>query len=525
MPAFLSKLLGCQFGRFFCRNLPFLRGVIIQPMKRRASLIRWAAIGLLIMAAFLLTTELVRYGRIRSTFPTGLRVAGIPVGGLSYTAASDRLIQAYLSPIELHYAGAPIQVRPAILGFELRLDNMLAVADQQRTAESFWVGFWKYLWNQPISSRDIELQARYDDERILSFLENEVAPRYDLPSASPMPLKGEGTFNPGAAGSAIDYPVTLERVKESLASSDKRVVNIALTGTQSTRPTLAMLDFVLRDVIDNSPFDGIVELYMKDLRTGMVIHFTHSKVQGEDPLPVDISFSSWSTIKMPVLVSAFARLQPPYNQETLTELEKMVELSDNDSTDRVAASVVDRNFGPLRVTEDMQELGLVNTFWGGFFKLGSPLLQRYSTPANSRSDINTRPDPYSQTTPRDLGLLLEEIYRCAKTGGGSLPLAFYGAIDQNDCGLMLQYLEKNKLGSLIQAGIPAEGIVAHKHGWANEAHDGLIHTIGDSAIVMSPGGDFILSIFVYHPVQAIFDNANILFARLAAAAYSYFNLK
>lgn len=493
-------------------------------MRRRDSLVRWVAIGFLLMALFLTIVELVRYGQVRSTFPTGLRIAGIPVGGLSYNMASDRLIQAYLSPIELQYGDARIQVRPAILGFDIRLDNMLALADKQRTSESFWVGFWKYLWNQPISSYDIPLQAHYDDQRIHSYLESEIAPRYNLPSSSPMPLKGETTFNPGTSGSDIDYPAAIERIKETLASSSERHTQIPLTHTKTNQPTLAMLDFLLQDVIENSAFDGLVEVYMKDLGNGNVLHFTHSKIREAEPVPVNVSYSSWSTIKIPVLVSAFARIQPPYNPETLAELEKMVELSDNDSTDAVTARLIDRNFGPLRVTEDMQKLGLVNTFWGGFFKFGSPLLQRYSTPANQRTDYTTDPDPYSQTTPLDMALLLEEIYRCAENGGGSLPLAFEGQIDQQDCSLMVQYLEKNKLGSLIQAGIPAEGRVAHKHGWANEAQDGLIHTIGDSAIVYSPGGDFILSIFVYHPVQAIFDNANILFARLAAATYSYFNL-
>ena len=108
MPAFLSKLLGLPIWAFFCQNLPFLRGVIIQPMKgvHHSS---WAAIGLLIMAAFLLTTELVRYGRIRSTFPTGLRVAGIP-SGRAFLYCRHRPPDSGLSfPIELHYAGAPIQ--------------------------------------------------------------------------------------------------------------------------------------------------------------------------------------------------------------------------------------------------------------------------------------------------------------------------------------------------------------------------------------------------------------------------------
>ena len=115
-------------------------------MRKRSSLIRWAAIFTLLMTVFFTTVELVRYARVRATFPTGLRVAGVPVGGLSYEEASERLVQVYLAPIELRYRDARIQVRPATLGFRLKLDNMLAAADKQRVAEPFWSGFWKYLW-------------------------------------------------------------------------------------------------------------------------------------------------------------------------------------------------------------------------------------------------------------------------------------------------------------------------------------------------------------------------------------------
>jgi len=53
-------------------------------MRKRSSLIRWAAIFTLLMTVFLTTVELVRYARVRATLPTGLRVAVVPVGGLTY---------------------------------------------------------------------------------------------------------------------------------------------------------------------------------------------------------------------------------------------------------------------------------------------------------------------------------------------------------------------------------------------------------------------------------------------------------
>lgn len=52
----------------------------------------------------------------------------------------------------------------------------------------------------------------------------------------------------------------------------------------------------------------------------------------------------------------------------------------------------------------------------------------------------------------------------------------------------------------------------------------LLFNFSDSGIVYSPGGNFVLSIFAYHPVQIVFDEANLLFANLGDAAYNFYNL-
>jgi len=492
-------------------------------MRKRSSLIRWAAIFTLLMTVFLTTVELVRYARVRATFPTGLKVAGVPVGGLTYEEASERLVQVYLAPIELRYADARIQVRPATLGFALKLDNMLAAADKQRVAEPFWSGFWKYLWNEPISSKDIPLDAVYDDERVIAFLENEIAVRYDVPATPAMPVPGESGFYPGVSGSEMDYTISLQRINAALASNANRTVNLEIRQTRAPKPSISLLEIMLKDIINASTFDGLVELYLKDLQTGLLLHFTHSKT-GEE-VPVNVAYSSWSTINIPVLGSAVRRRSSPYDDTVRTLMEQMVERSDNDSTAALAKAVIGSTFAPLDVTKDMQALGLANTFWGGFFTLGSPLLQNFKTPANQRFDYNTEPDRYAQTTPQDLGLLLEDIYYCARDYGGSLPLVFNGEITQEECRMMVEYLGLNRIGVLLQAGVPANVTVAHKHGWAYEVDDGYIHTIADAGIVYTPGGDYVMAVFAHHPVQAVFDPVNLLVAKLSAAAYNYFNLQ
>lgn len=493
-------------------------------MRRKTSLIRWAAVGLLMMAAFFAILQLTRYAQVRAAYPTGLKVAGIPVGGLNFSTASERLVQVFMAPIEITYGSAAIQVRPATLGFELLMDNMLAAADQQRTGEPFWSGFWKFLWNRPMSTQDIPLQADFDEARITNFLLNEIAVRYNEPSTPPMPIPGEAGFYPGQTGTAIDYDVSLDRVKAALSSPNRRTANLEIETIRAARPTFDLLEYMLKDIIQNSAFDGLVEFYLKDLQTGLVVHFTESRV-GDEEIPLDVAYSSWSTIKIPVLMSAFKYLQEPYDPLVLAEIEEMVELSDNESTDSIAKKVIEQNLAPIRISEDMQTLGLKNTFWAGYFGLGSPLLQAYVTPANERTDIDTDPDRYAQTTPLDLGLLLEEIYYCAEDYGGSIPLAFDGEITQGECQLMVEYLRKNDIGVFLQAGVPASIPVAHKHGWAVEVKDGLMHTMADAGILYTPGGDYVISVFLYHPVQAIFDVANLLVANLSGAVYNYFNLQ
>jgi beta-lactamase class A len=203
---------------------------------------------------------------------------------------------------------------------------------------------------------------------------------------------------------------------------------------------------------------------------------------------------------------------------------EMIDKSDNDSTDLLAMTVIDKNLAPILVTDDMKSIGLVNTFWAGFFYQGAALLRIYETPANMRPDVITEPELYDQTTPSDLGMLLEDIYMCAQTGGGALAAVFPGEITQSECQQMVSLLAANRIGVLIEAGVPSDAQVAHKHGWAVDVTDGVIHTMADAALVYSPGGDYVLVVFLYDPVQVVFDPVNVMVAQLSQAIYNYFNV-
>jgi beta-lactamase class A len=201
----------------------------------------------------------------------------------------------------------------------------------------------------------------------------------------------------------------------------------------------------------------------------------------------------------------------------------MIVKSVNSASDWLMQNKIDRNEGPLLITEDVHMLGLDNTFLGGYFYAGAPILEVFETPANQRTDIDTEPDPYSQTTPSEIGQLLHDLYQCSYMNGGALIAAFPGEITQTECQSMINYLIQDRIALLIQSGVPDGTNVAHKHGWVTDIY-GIIHDMSDSAIVFTPGGDFIFTIYMFHPVQIVFDPANQLVKDLSRAIYNYYNI-
>jgi beta-lactamase class A len=484
------------------------------------SFLRWFSLGMIFAGVMLTVIQLVTYSRIRNNFPAGMIIGGVPVGSLNPQKAAERLTQAYGIPIELHYRDAVFQVKPALIGFELDMAAMLAAADMQRVNQPFWSAFWDHLWGRLPSSGEVPLIASVSEERLQAYIQNEIAARYDQPPTQAMPVAGSVNFTPGEPGTTLDINRTVILVKDALRSPKTRTVNLTFSPSQPSRPSLKNLEILIKQIIDLAGFEGIAEIYLLDLQTGEDLQFAYR--QGEDLIP-DISFTAASTIKIPIMVSIFRRVNEPAPENVINQIELMVERSENAPADRLMEEVIDPTLGPLFVTEDVQALGLKNTFLAGHFYPGAPLLRRFDTPANTRTDVFTGPDVYNQTTSSDIGQLLEDIYQCSETGGSALSAVFPGEISQNECRQMIEYLSLNRIGVLIQAGLPDGTRAAHKHGWINET-DGVIHTIGDVGIIYTPGGNYVLAIYIYHPNQLVWDTANLLIAQLSTAIYNYFNL-
>ena len=272
----------------------------------------------------MLIFQLISFSRIWSNYPAGLKIAGIPVGLLDRQQAAERLLEVYSQPIELHYNEAIIQLPPSTISFELDLESMLAAAEIERTRIPFWQGFWDYLWGRTGTPSDVPLRSSFSEERLRVYLQEDVALRYNQLPKPALPIPGGVTFEQGAPGTVLDIDRSVSFIREALVSNRQRLVSLPLQRIAAANPTFQHLEILLKQiVIDIQGYEGALGLYMVDLQTGQEISFYYDN-KALLSNPPDIPFTASSTIKIPIMVSAFRRLgetSPSRNLPILQEIE------------------------------------------------------------------------------------------------------------------------------------------------------------------------------------------------------------
>lgn len=477
--------------------------------------LRWISISLLVAGAAFSFYFLIAFSRQRTRLPPSLTIGGIPVGGLGQAAASERLLQAYGTPVELHYGDQLILLSPAATGFRLDTEAMMAAAELARTGGGFWAGFWDYLWNRSGEPQDIPLRFEVSRSQLETTL-LDIALRYDQPPVPLQPIPGSTNFGAGVPGRVLDQGRAAEMAEEVLRSPTNRRLNLPVVQRNAAPPGLEVLQTLLEQNIDLAGFDGLTVIYLKNLKTAEVLHFGRFRNQAIELEP-DVAFTAASTIKIPIMVAYDRFFDEPLGEEADRWLKEMITLSGNDPADWLMDQI-DRGRGPLVVTDVLREIGLENTFLAGYFRPGAELLRRFTTSANQRVDISTQPDIYNQTTASEIGMLLSDIYACA-SGGGTLRAVFPEGIQPSECRKMLDLLAQNKIGVLLEAGVPEGTRVAHKHGWTESP----LTWLSDVGVIYTPGGDYAIAAFMWNDREMIWEPTSRLMADLSRAIYNYYN--
>ena len=481
------------------------------------NLLRLVSLGLLLGAFVLFFFQLIAYSRERARLPEGLTIAGVPVGGMGKPAAQERLLQTYSTPVELLYEGQQIVLSPSQIGFQLDANAMLAAGELARTNTDFWSGFWDYLWDRPGEPQRVPLRAEYSQAQLESAL-RDIAARYDEPAIASQPVPGSPDFQAGRPGRVLDVPRAVELVGEVLTAPSDRRVNLPVLESQATRPSLPTLETLLKQNLDVEGFDGLAVIYVMDLRTGEELHFGYY-LNADISVSPDIAFDAGSTIKVGIATAFYRYFDEPLDDEASRSLTEMITLSGNDPAN-VLMERIDRETGPLLVTETLRKVGLDSSYIVAWFRPPPVPISgaSISTPANQRTDINTRPNQLNQTTASELGMLLGDLYACARNGG-TLLAVFPEQLKPEECARILELLAQNRIAWLLEASVPDGTRVAHNHGWTQSPLD----FISDAGVVYSPGGDYVVSIFLWDDREMVWEPTSSLFAQLGRAVYNYFN--
>lgn len=293
------------------------------------------------------------------------------------------------------------------------------------------------------------------------------------------------------------------------------VASVSTDGTGNNDPATTKL---LTD-IGNRVFDLLLTIkfepgqarqasaFLMDLRSKQAI-----------TLNPGVSYSGMSLIKIPILLAVFRALDSPPTADQAELLGQMMICSNNDASNALLKLVGDGDViaGSHAVTDMLTQIGLKNTFIVGPFEADPRATQAPLRTIKTQSDqVSTDPDPFNQVTPQDLGYLLSGIYQCALDGTGPLITALGTQLTMTECRQMIRLLSSDKIGVMIEAGVPDTIAVAHKHGWVDGA-------LGDAGIVFTPGGDYVL-IVLMHENKIIWPQEFPHVSEIARLVYNAYN--
>ena len=469
--------------------------------------------GVLLVVLYVLA-QFAAFRASLDRLPPTWTVAGEPFADQTISRVMENVQNAFDAPVVLHYYDEMRALSPESVEFKFDAAQTADAIRRARDESAGAVGFLRHLIFQQPEPRDLPIIAEYSEEKLRLML-SEMALALDKPARPPAPDLDSMTLSPGQDGYVLDIAASVRAVASALTSIRQRDVELIIDPQSAPPASIEQLRELIQERL--KAFPGNASVFVKDLQTG-----------GEITINTEVAFSGMSLMKIPIMSEIYRQLSQPPDVETYRLLtETLGSESGNFTANLLLRQLGDGDsfVGVDRLTSSMHYLGLHNTF------MATPYDQQDSvpppavnTPANSRNDVWANPDPYMQTTPEDIGLLLEMIYQCSQ-GGGALMVAYPGAFTAAECGQMIDIMKRNVITdqegipTLLRGGLPEGTPFAHKHGWDFD-------TRADASIAFTPGGDFVLVVFLNTPNEWVdWSTANGLMVDVARATYNYFNVK
>jgi beta-lactamase class A len=455
-----------------------------------------------VLAAAVLAPSYLWYRRTAGVVPAWVRLAGLDINGATAEEISRSLVQRLDEPLAVYFDDERIVLRPETVGLRVDVEAMLADARQYDTPGNLL----RYLVGRgigrPLTPMNVPLHYAVDEAALDAWLAD-VAQTHNRDPQRPQPVVSTLSISPGQPGLELEMEASRERVIAALANMEDRTVQLALRETPA--PAIDML--ALQELLTArlKEFPGIASVFLHHIPSGE-----------EVAINADVAYAGMSTMKILILSELFRKLDQPPGIETTKLITETMSLSGNFTANLLLKIIGDDNAdaGVRTLNQSLRTLGLKNSF------MATPYDRKYATPprvvteANSRKDLNTNPDPYIQTTPRDIGLGLEMLVSCSQ-GGGTLLAAYGSQYTPAECQQALDFIALNEVYALITEGVPDGTKVIHKHGYAADTH-------GDVAAIWGPDGPYVLSVFLYRPPWLEWDLSRATMRDISQAVWNYF---
>lgn len=464
----------------------------------------FAILILTLIAAALLAAPYIRYRRAAGVVPAWVRLGGLAVTGATEAEVVAALNRGLEEPLEVYYREQRLLLRPETVGFRADAESMIAEARSQDTPDRLVRYLVEEALNRTPHTVEIPLRYTLDDAALERWLAD-VAARNDRQPGAPQPLVETRTLTPGTPGVALDVPASRAVLVAALARPAERVVRLAVAETPAPPLDIKALGTLLQARLDEFP--GIASAWLHYLPTGEEI-----------AINADVAYAGTSTLKIPIMTQVYRALDGPPDADTRKIISETMQLSGNFTANLMLGIVGDGdwNAGVRAMNQTFKALGLKNTFMATPYDRQLAVAPRIVTEANSRTDINTQPDPYMQTTPRDIGSALQMLVACSE-GGGALIAAYGDALTPAECQQALDFMALNEMTELLVGGLPPGARAVHKHGYVPDTH-------GDVAAIWGPAGPYVLTVFLYRPTWLEWHISNPTMQDMARATWNFFEV-
>jgi beta-lactamase class A len=412
-------------------------------------------------------------------------VAGVNVGGMTRDAAIEHLDNSLAPlrlPLDLHADSASTVLRPTDIDLRIPLDALLDEALALQAAGD---------------TVRVPLQVRFDKaalrEQLAAFAQqSSISPTRRLVVSETDPISRSFVLVPGQR---FDVEHALPRIADRLSTPQgARRVTLEMQPAPDMpppRPDFARLQQEVEALA--AEWEGIAGIYLYDLQSEQTV-----------TLNADTVFSAASIMKVAILLHAYTQLDT-IDDELQGHIEKMLIESDNmAANDVLAASVLGRGTddaldGVIAMSDMLEQLGFEYTYMnmpyeGYDYLVGLQGIAIEYGPPREGNPPYTASDPLLRTTPAEISRLFLLIEECRQ--GSGLLLDQFERLTPDRCQNVFDLLARNADTERIVAGIPSGVRIEHKSGWVQDMH-------ADAAIVRSPGGEYLLTIYLWRGVDEL----------------------